>query len=949
MTRPSLPSRLRPLGLNAHEPAEIRQLRSELAKKTKLVEDTLLSLDNLISPLDWQDAGFGGSGSWRWARPVDRTMDRTHAPLNYLNEQEWRWALAQARDLVQRNHLALGFRDHVANFIGPVDVAFVLRGQSPGATASGPEDADGTEPSPVHPLVGACTQVWDEWREWADWGQGTHDREAECRRRLIVEGECTLRFFEGDRGSYGLPHVRHIEPELIRTPPGHSTQDRHGWGVITADDDDEDELGLWVCQYQNVSEGKEVPASEYVRIKGNVDRTVKRGWSDFNPVGEQLRKLMGLLDNVSHVARLQAAIAWWEQYPTATMQQVSNLIQAGQDYSRTKLPPNAVGADQSVSNYEAGTVVRTEGGREVKPGPVSEPGAFAQVEQMVLRGIGFRWGCPSYFSGGSEDSFASVLVTGSPFVRITESRQEEVKGFARRVALRVLEFAERTGRLPRGAARRVRPVATAKPVVMADEEKQARTFLSLYEKNCADPVEFIRKRGGDPKVVAANIAAWQKKFAPPPQPGGGGGAPGGGAHPPSGSADGPPPASTEPTPSPPGSAGGDGSSPNANPVGEGRWFREETDHEGNPMPTTPAGDGLKWELRDEHRSGGTVKVWHRVKAGSTETGSTGTPGAKTSDGAEKTDAGTFDSAAAVQKLLDDQLLPSDGEIEKIRKDGAAPSGRNQSKGPERRWERGVAVMLGPGWKASEISNSADDVTGSVTINGVVCPVIIDGKLSGAAGFSYGQEGPSVRNKLDAASAQPNTIVAFLVAHVTPEGHDGSIASDGVTLRIGVHPQSISWDHDSIKNAGEFGPFQVLTAAEFHALRKGDAATVEKFRKNVLEKLKGIDLDKYKAAQTDASEVQTGRVTTSASQSASTSIKLGATVERVGGNLAKNFAALPTGVKVVQIGATVEGLPAGEVRAAAARLTPNQIASLEHLLAEAKAHQNAQSGPNPPPS
>ena len=571
----------------APEQPGIAHLRAELQRKTKAVEDTLLSLDNLISPLDWQDAGFGGSGSWRWARPVDRTMDRTHAPLNYLNEQEWRWALAQARDLIQRNHLALGFRDHVSNFIGPVDIAFVLRGQSPGATASGPEDSDGTDTAPIHPLVRACTQVWDEWREWAEWGQGTHDREAECRRRLIVEGECTLRFFEGDARSGGLPHVRHIEPELIRTPPGHSTLDRHGWGVITADDDDEDELGLWVCHYQNVSEGKEIPASEYVRIKANVDRTVKRGWSDFNPVGEQLRKMMGLLDNMAHVARLQAAIAWWEEYPTATMQQVSNMILAGQDYSRTKLPPNAQGSDQSVTNYEAGTVVRTESGREVKPGPVSTPEGFAKVEQMVLRSIGFRWGCPSYFSGDSQDSFASVLVTGSPFVRITEARQEEVKGFARRVAVRVLEFAERSGRLPPGASQRVRPVATAKPVVIADEEKQARTFLSLYEKNCADPVEFIRKRGGDPKVVAANIAAWQKKFAPPQQAGGDAI---GGDLPPSG-----------PAPAPPGSAGGDGSSPNADLVGEGQVWEVAYSAKGKKEGDVWKGPSGRWfTLKDGH-------------------------------------------------------------------------------------------------------------------------------------------------------------------------------------------------------------------------------------------------------------------------------------------------------------------------------------------------------------
>jgi hypothetical protein len=227
--------------------------------------------------------------------------------------------------------------------------------------------------------------------------------------------------------------------------------------VICADEDDECEEGIWQCRAANVSEGHAVPSGEYVRVKANVDRTVRRGLSDFFPVGEQLRKVLGLLDNLAHVARLQAAIAWWEQYPTATLSQVQNMIQAGADYQRTKLPPNQAGSSTDVTNYEAGTVVRTEGGREVQPGPTSQPGGFAQVEALVLRGVGFRWGCPSYFSGNADASFASVLVTGSPFVRITEARQEKVKGFARAVATRVLEFCERGGRLPPGTSRRVRP------------------------------------------------------------------------------------------------------------------------------------------------------------------------------------------------------------------------------------------------------------------------------------------------------------------------------------------------------------------------------------------------------------------------------------------------------------------------------------------------------------
>lgn len=579
MARPPIFTRRAPPSgrRQAPEPDDLARLRREHAARVRRLEETILSLDNLLAPTDWLDAGggFPGYGSWRVNRPATRTQDRTHAPLTYLNEEEWRQHVALARDLVTRNHLALGFRDHITGFVGPVQVAFVLRGQSPGSTSHGPRDADGDGEPDVDPLVKLCTQAWDEWCELAEWGQGEEDREEECRRRLLVEGEATLRFFAGDEGTNGLPHARHVEPELIRTPDGHSTADRYGWGVVTADGDDERELGLWVCDPADPGAGREVPVTEYVRVKANVDRTVKRGLSDLFPVGEHLRKVLGLLDNMAHVSRLQAAIAWWEQYPTATLDQVATQVRLGADYQRAKVPPTGTGASTDVTSYEPGTVVRTEGGREVRPGPVATGvGGFAQVEALVLRGVGFRWGCPSYFTGDGDASFASVLVTGSPFVRVTEARQERVKAFACRVATRVLEFCERSGRLPPGAARRVRPVATARPVVIADQEKKARTFLALYDKNCADPVEFIRSTGADPKVVAANIRAWRQKF---PDTGPNGPLPAGG-----------------PAPAPPGSAGGDGTSPNANPIGEDRRLRENESGDGRKEGEIWQGQSGRW-------------------------------------------------------------------------------------------------------------------------------------------------------------------------------------------------------------------------------------------------------------------------------------------------------------------------------------------------------------------
>ncbi|MDY3559202.1 hypothetical protein R5W23_006420, partial [Gemmata sp. JC673] len=115
--------------------------------------------------------------------------------------------------------------------------------------------------------------------------------------------------------------------------------------------------------------------------------------------------------------------------------------------------------------------------------------------------------------------------------------------------------------------------------------------------------------GADPEQVAANIRAWKARFEPP-EPGGGGGLPPGG-----------------PTPTPPGSAGGDGSSPNA-PVGEGLRAREssETDSHGNPAPTTDPGKGNVWQLRDVHHSGGAVsKGWRRVRANGSDADDTKNP------------------------------------------------------------------------------------------------------------------------------------------------------------------------------------------------------------------------------------------------------------------------------------------------------------------------------------
>lgn len=523
--------------------------------------------------------GYGGYGGF----PADRSQDRTHAPLPYLTETEWRVHLAMARDLVQRNGLALGFRDHVRGFIGKMSVTFVLRGQSPGATPSGPTDADGDGQPDVHPLVKQVLDVWDEFCRLNSWGRGLINRERECVNRLIVEGESIQRFFKGGYDTKGIPRVRHVEPEFLRTPPGGSTNGPEGWGPENDIDDAETIHRYWICNPDDTTDGQHVDADRIVHAKANVDGVIKRGLSDFFPVAGLLRKVLEIRENMAHTQRLLSAIAWWEQFPTATEEQVRRMIEPLRDYQANRLTTSTSGAragSVDVQHVDAGSIIRTEAGRQVVPPPAAtNTPNFVQSDEMILRGVSFRWGMPDFFAGQGAASFAGLLVKGSPLVTLTEERQDVVKEFTAEVARRVIRLAEESGRLPRGTCERVEPVVTAPPVEIADEEKQARTDIALFQQGLRSPFAIMRGNKEDPKQVMADIAAHAKQRA---QMGG---------QPPPGA---PPPPPPGPNSTPPGSAGGDGSSPNNPDAGKDSLaglFGESKDASGHQHKDKGPGGG----------------------------------------------------------------------------------------------------------------------------------------------------------------------------------------------------------------------------------------------------------------------------------------------------------------------------------------------------------------------
>ncbi|MBA4187581.1 MAG: hypothetical protein C0467_06135 [Planctomycetaceae bacterium] len=489
------------------------------------------------------DGSSGGRSGGFW--PADRVMLPNHAPIGQFTEMQY-WAnLTWSRWIAEKNMLGIGFKKHVTAFVGKMQVAFVRRGHDSGAVSAGmDDDAD--------PLVKAVQQVWDEWCELHDWGQGTEDREKESRVRLLRDGECNIRLGAGERRHDYLPWCRFVEPEQIRYPSGPvRTAGNWQWGRCTRHGDAEEVLATWVADPdRGGSQGEEVPGNEIVYMKAGVDRTIKRGQPEFTPVEDHLQRSLGIIANAGSTSFDQSGIAWIQKYSTATSDQVAAMLRSGQAaYQNQRQADFAQQSPIAIRSYGGNSrVIHSDGNKDWVPGPVSEGvPSYLQVVDATLQGVGFIWGVPDWFSGGGDASFASALVTGSPFVKMTEDRQDVQKGFTKSLAMRVIEIAEGSGRLPPGTSRAVKPVITAMPVIIADEQKQSSVTDMELRNKIIDPQEAIKKRGRDPKVVIANWKAWDKEFPPAPPPGRSSENPnailGGKA----------------PTPAPPGSAGGDGS------------------------------------------------------------------------------------------------------------------------------------------------------------------------------------------------------------------------------------------------------------------------------------------------------------------------------------------------------------------------------------------------------
>lgn len=518
----------------------------EDAAARKLLEEHNAKLEHKLREsymdLDWYRGGYGLGG---WGGPYDGgTLDGRYAwgagysggpsdrkgggsfPV-LQTEDDLRRMRSFARHLCDSNVYAIGFWDHVTNFVlgSGFKVEVVMAGQKTGAVSTGEE---------VDPNVAACQQVWDEFCSINGWGCGDEsavhlerdgdaspptNREREAYRRLMRDGEFFLRVFVGGGKTNGIPKVRFIPPELVGSPPGEGTQGKWSWGVLTDEDDTETRKAYWRLPLPGTSDkGERIPAGQVIHGKVNVDGEVKRGVSDFFPLDDSLKNTVRTLHAMEVCTGIQASIAYLRQHaPNTTSTQIGTLLSQTTTQGPPTYPSNRPDTQRYLTLQQAGAIIDLSNQLVMAP-PPSNPGTpgHIQVVQQTLQAVGLRWGCPQYFGGDSSNAnFASTLVSGGPFERATVTRQNEFKVIQQGLAVAVLLAAVRSGRLTEDQVAAVAVKVTAPEVSIANKLEATQRRQILKDGAGLSPQTWLREEGYDPALEISNTKEWREQFPPP--------------------------------------------------------------------------------------------------------------------------------------------------------------------------------------------------------------------------------------------------------------------------------------------------------------------------------------------------------------------------------------------------------------------------------------------------
>lgn len=337
-----------------------------------------------------------------------------------------------ARILAQLNPVAVGALEGLTSFM-------IGEGMTFSAIAKNKEQAGQDD---VKKAIRQAQDVIDNFIELNEYDE----LQAELFWRSRRDGEYFLRYFPQDEDLI----LRTVEPEQV-TENGCPIGKEWSLGIkhrVMDDPESSEEIediqtaeAYWI-KYDPTDPGAEVPASEIQHVKINVDRTIKRGLTDFLCTKDALDGVVKLVRNLREGAGVQAAIVGFREHTTDLTG--ANAFQAAiRDRTPSYVDPST-GKTRIQQKIPPGTIMDVRGAKYVpNPWTNSSGGVHIAIAQAVYRQIGNRWQQPEYMISGdaSNANYSSTLVSGSPFIRWCKRHQKFYKRRFKAPIWRAIELA----------------------------------------------------------------------------------------------------------------------------------------------------------------------------------------------------------------------------------------------------------------------------------------------------------------------------------------------------------------------------------------------------------------------------------------------------------------------------------------------------------------------------
>lgn len=316
------------------------------------------------------------------------------------------------------------------------------------------------------------------------------NRVRELYRRSIRDGEAIPRFFD----NWAL---RWMEPEYL-TPYDASLEWTFGLKHVTGDTET-----ITAAYLQYGTDSEIVDAADFVLLKRNVDRCIKRGLSDFLSLGEYIIGAQNLMLTMGEVEPLRQQYIALFMERSATAPDVNALIAAQTNYTNQYGDP--VRRDTGGAKELHLTGDQTVQGM---PAPGNMEGALKVCDGLLLM-AGQRYKMSLDLISGAQDRNNAIdISTESKFAKyITGIEQPKLVAHVRTLLWRLMELSEDEGDLPQGLCDNVCLQVKPQQTFGGDPNKQTERYRTLNEAGVLSDEDWSVKEGLDPAKVEANKKA----------------------------------------------------------------------------------------------------------------------------------------------------------------------------------------------------------------------------------------------------------------------------------------------------------------------------------------------------------------------------------------------------------------------------------------------------------